>query len=92
MPSYLFPEADVCSVQAPHWTTGQKVCILGHGTASGVHEHHVVDHLTRLYVVSKKAGATHTRRHRLRDERSAGSAYGWTTISATCQRPKKDER
>lgn len=74
------------------WTTGDRACVVGHGTAAIVHEHHVVERVTKLYVFSKTRDADITRCHRLSDGWSTGHGYGGTTISPTCQRPKKDDR
>lgn len=73
--------------QQPVWTVGQHVCIEGVGTAAPVHEHHTVTRLTKAYVYSAKLGATQERRHRLDNGKSA-HGYGYTTVNATCQRPK----
>lgn len=77
-------------------TTGQRVCIVGVGTASGVHVHHTVTKVTRTQIVSTRTtpgGKAVERRHYRDDGHSVGSrteTYGYTAISATCQRPRKE--
>lgn len=76
--------------EQPAWQIGQRVCVIGFGTAGMLHEHHEVVRLTKLYVISAKPGATWTRRHRLDSGRSSpgGTSYGGTDIYPTCQQPK----
>jgi hypothetical protein len=69
---------------------GQRVCIVGLGTAAAIHVHHVVDKVTAIQVVSVSSAGIE-RRHRLADGRSVGTArntYGGTIVAATCQRPR----
>jgi hypothetical protein len=75
---------------------GQRVCIVGRGTANGVHSHAwTVDRVTpKQIVVSRPApkspGERITDRFWRESGRMVGSfEYGGRTIHATCQRAKK---
>ncbi len=69
---------------------GDRLCVLGFGTAGGVHEHHVVTSISKLYVTSQSMPSRrHTRQHRIRDGRSpGGDGYGGTEAATRCQQPK----
>lgn len=74
---------------------GDRVCVVGFGTANLVHKHHVVTSVTQLYVNTEwrsERGAVKYR-HRKDDGRSTprGDGYGGTTLHLTCQRPKKKD-
>ncbi len=74
----------------PEWTDGQHVCITGRGMDNVVHEHHTVTKVTKTFVTSTQ-NVTPRRIRRFRISNGASvpySAYGGTSIHATCQRPK----
>lgn len=92
---------------SPHWTTkrkinwqrGQRVCIIGHGTANGVHSHQwTVDRVTaKQVVISRPHPRPRTEGERIVERfwretgRNVGSAneWGWRSISDRCQEPPK---
>lgn len=72
---------------------GDRVCIVGFGTANPVHRHATVTGMTKLYVKTEyknKSGDAVQHRHRIDDGHSTprGDGYGGTTLRTTCQRPK----
>ena len=71
---------------------GDRVCVVGFGTASIVHEHHTVTRVTKLYIVSEADKGKHAseRRHRRSDGQSpGGDGYGGTTVHLSCRKPRK---
>lgn len=73
---------------------GDRVCVVGFGTANTVHRHGVVVSLSRLYVTTewKNQHGSYKTRHRLDDGHSTprGDGYGGTTLHLTCQKPRKE--
>lgn len=72
---------------------GTRVCILGWGTAAGVHTHQeFVARLTKTMIVTgPKVGGEIVENSRFNQgtKRSTGhSEYGWRSVALTCQRPK----
>lgn len=72
---------------------GDRVCVVGYGTANPVHQHHTVTGLTKLYVKTEfkdRHGDVVKDRHRIEDGRSTPyGPYGGTDLDTTCQRPHK---
>ena len=68
-----------------HQTKGRRVCVVGHGTTAGVHEHVEIERITKTLIVLKN-----NRRYRREGSNDSvpRSGFGWTTISATCQMPR----
>jgi hypothetical protein len=74
---------------------GDRVCVVGFGTANVVHRHQTVTSVTKLYVNTEwksKRGDTVKDRHRRDDGRSTpqGDGYGGTTLHSTCQKKEKN--
>lgn len=70
---------------------GQRVCVLGRGTAATLHRHGRVDRFTRTLMIVKTDNGGGERRYRLGGdglEIGHGSGYGGTYVAPRCQRPK----
>ena len=74
------------------FVVGQRVCVIGRGTANLVHAHYTVDRLTAKQVVVSRQlkGRKVERRYWAATGREVGgSEYGGTTVSERCQRPER---
>lgn len=70
-------------------SVGQRVCVIGRGTANLVHAHYAVTRLTAKQAVVSRVfkGRTVERRYWLSTGREVGgSEYGGTSVHTTCQR------
>jgi hypothetical protein len=68
---------------------GQRVCVIGRGTAMTLHSHPTVVRITKTMVVTAREvhGRPVERRYRRSDGYEVGmSEYGGSTIHRTCQR------
>lgn len=67
---------------------GQMICVVGRGTANGVHTHYLVERaLKTMFVVSRMVQDRKVERRFRYDGREVGSsAYGGTVANVKCQR------
>lgn len=79
-------------VGGERYTVGQRVCVVGRGTAAILHKHGTVDRFTAtLMVVSLNGESRGTRRYRIGDsglETGSANGYGGTYVHPRCQRPR----
>jgi hypothetical protein len=79
------------TVSEKEFELGQRVCIIGRGTANLVHRHARIIRITKTMYVAEYVlrGRTIDRRYRITDGREVGaSEYGGSSMHAICQRPK----
>lgn len=71
-------------------TLGQRVCVVGRGTANCVHFHGKVSKVnkTMFTVAYTQRGYPLTRRYRFDGHEVGASTYGGSYVATTCQRPK----
>lgn len=72
---------------------GQRVCVVGEGTATGRHQHGKVKRITEVERVIVVEFRNYTERFRPRRNLAPVSipysAYGGSTVHPTCQKPKE---
>jgi hypothetical protein len=73
------------SVAESKQVKGTRVCVIGRGADNLVHQHTVIDRVTKTLLITK--GGRRFSRHTFRSAPS--QEYGGTRIFDTCQRPKK---
>jgi hypothetical protein len=82
--------------EGPQVKPGQRVCVVGRGTANVVHSHPMVTKVTPTQIVTvktvKRGGSSWDVERRYWRDSSArevgGDEWGGTTLHTACQRPK----